>query len=89
MGSVEDLENNVIHRQIDGIFRAPVAKSPAISYQQDRAGQQAAADAAVRDDLRNYRVEVVSVMIINIHLLETNCSNSVRVPNEDSVWQKI
>jgi uncharacterized membrane protein YqiK len=68
LGTVDDLENNVIHPQIDGIFRAQVSKSPAIAYQQNRAEEQSAADLAVRDDLRKYRVEVVSVMITNIHL---------------------
>ncbi len=70
LGSIEDLENNVIHPQIDGIFRAQVSKSPAISYQQNRAEEQAAAEQAVRDDLAKYRVDVVSVMITNIHLPE-------------------
>ena len=70
LGSIADLENNVIHPQIDGIFRAQVSKSPAISYQQNRAEEQAAAEMAVRDDLRKYRVDVVSVMITNIHLPE-------------------
>lgn len=70
LGSIEDLENNVIHPQIDGIFRAQVSKSPAISYQQNRAEEQAAAEQAVRDDLHKYRVDVVSVMITNIHLPE-------------------
>ena len=37
LGSIEDLEANVIHPQIDGIFRAQVSRSPAISYQQNRA----------------------------------------------------
>ncbi len=68
LGTINDLENNVIHPQIDGIFRAQVSKSPAISYQQNRAEEQSAADQAVRDDLKKYRVEVVSVMITNIHL---------------------
>jgi uncharacterized membrane protein YqiK len=68
LGTIDDLENNVIHPQIDGIFRAQVSKSPAIAYQQNRAEEQSAADLAVRDDLRKYRVEVVSVMITNIHL---------------------
>lgn len=70
LGSIADLENNVIHPQIDGIFRAQVSKSPAIAYQQNRAEEQAAAEKAVRDDLRKYRVDVVSVMITNIHLPE-------------------
>ncbi|MBI3819360.1 MAG: hypothetical protein HY286_11755 [Planctomycetes bacterium] len=70
LGSVEELERNVIHPQIDGIFRAQVSKSPAISYQQNRAVEQKAAEDAVRDDLSQYRVEVVSVMITNIHLPE-------------------
>jgi uncharacterized membrane protein YqiK len=70
LGSIDDLENNVIHPQIDGIFRAQVSKSPAISYQQNRAEEQAAAEQAVRDDLHKYRVDVVSVMITNIHLPE-------------------
>ncbi|MCK6597054.1 MAG: hypothetical protein L6Q37_01715 [Bdellovibrionaceae bacterium] len=70
LGSIQDLETNVIHPQIDGIFRAQVAKSPAISYQQNRAEEQKAAEDAVRNDLTKYRVEVVSVMITNIHLPE-------------------
>lgn len=70
LGSIEDLEANVIHPQIDGIFRAQVSKSPAISYQQNRAEEQTAAERAVRDDLSPYKVEVVSVMITNIHLPE-------------------
>ena len=60
----------MIHPQIDGIFRAQVSKSPAISYQQNRAEEQTAAERAVRDDLSAYKVEVVSVMITNIHLPE-------------------
>jgi len=70
IGSVEELESNVIHPQIDGIFRAQVSRSPAIAYQQNRAEEQKAAESAVRDDLSKYRVEVVSVMITNIHLPE-------------------
>ncbi|MFM7206838.1 MAG: SPFH domain-containing protein, partial [Planctomycetaceae bacterium] len=70
IGSVEELEKNVIHPQIDGIFRAQVSRSPAIAYQQNRAEEQKAAEEAVRKDLAKYRVEVVSVMITNIHLPE-------------------
>ncbi|MBM4100528.1 MAG: hypothetical protein FJ260_11395 [Planctomycetes bacterium] len=70
LGSIADLEANVIHPQIDGIFRAQVSKSPAISYQQNRAEEQTAAERAVRADLTLYKVEVVSVMITNIHLPE-------------------
>ena len=70
LGSIEDLEKNVIHPQIDGIFRAQVSKSPAIAYQQNRAVEQAAAEEAVKMDLHKYRVDVVSVMITNIHLPE-------------------
>jgi uncharacterized membrane protein YqiK len=70
IGSVDELETNVIHPQIDGIFRAQVSRSPAISYQQNRAEEQKSAEEAVRTDLAKYRVEVVSVMITNIHLPE-------------------
>lgn len=70
IGSINELESNVIHPQIDGIFRAQVSKSPAISYQQNRAEEQKAAEEAVRTDLSKYRVDVVSVMITNIHLPE-------------------
>jgi regulator of protease activity HflC (stomatin/prohibitin superfamily) len=70
LGSIEELESNVIHPQIDGIFRAQVSRSPAISYQQNRAEEQKAAEEAVRMDLTKYKVEVVSVMITNIHLPE-------------------
>ncbi len=68
LGSMEALERNVIHPQIDGIFRGEVSKSPAISYQQNRSDEQRKAEAEVRADLAKYRVEVVSVMITNIHL---------------------
>jgi uncharacterized membrane protein YqiK len=70
IGSIEELESNVIHPQIDGIFRAQVSRSPAIAYQQNRAEEQKSAEDAVRHDLSKYRVEVVSVMITNIHLPE-------------------
>lgn len=70
VGSMDDLESNVIHPQIDGIFRAQVSRSPAIAFQQNRAEEQKAAEEAVRKDLAKYRVEVVSVMITNIHLPE-------------------
>lgn len=70
LGSIDELEKNVIHPQIDGIFRAEVSKSPAIAYQQGRAEEQRKAEAEVRADLEKYKVEVVSVMITNIHLPE-------------------
>lgn len=70
IGSVLELERNVIHPQIDGIFRAQVSRSPAISYQQNRAEEQRNAEDAIRTDLTKYRVEVVSVMVTNIHLPE-------------------
>jgi len=70
IGSIAELESNVIHPQIDGIFRAQVSRSPAIAYQQNRAEEQRSAEEAVRADLAKYRVEVVSVMITNIHLPE-------------------
>lgn len=68
LGSVEELEKNVLHPQIDGIFRAQVSKSPAISYQQERAKEQTEAENSVKNDLLKYKVEVVSVMICNIRL---------------------
>lgn len=70
LGSIEELEKNVIDPQIDGIFRAEVSKSPAIAYQQKRAEEQKKAEDEVRGDLAKYKVEVVSVMITNIHLPE-------------------
>ncbi len=47
-----------------------MSRSPAIAYQENRAEEQKAAAEAVRQDLAKYRVEVVSVMITNIHLPE-------------------
>ncbi|MEZ0261452.1 MAG: SPFH domain-containing protein [Alphaproteobacteria bacterium] len=70
IGSVAQLEGNVLHPQIDGIFRAQVARSPAIAYQQNRAEEQKMAEEAVRTDLTKYRVDIVSVMVTNIHLPE-------------------
>lgn len=68
LGSVAELEKNVLHPQIDGIFRAQVSKSPAINYQSERSVEQKDAEEAVRADLKNYKVEIVSVMICNIVL---------------------
>lgn len=68
LGSIAELEANVLHPQIDGIVRAQVSKSIAIKYQQTRAEEQSAAEHAVRDDLAKYRVDIVSVMIRNIVL---------------------
>jgi regulator of protease activity HflC (stomatin/prohibitin superfamily) len=70
LGSIAELEANVLHPQIDGIVRAQVSKSIAIKYQQTRAEEQSAAEVAVRDDLAKYRVDIVSVMIRNIVLPE-------------------
>jgi regulator of protease activity HflC (stomatin/prohibitin superfamily) len=70
IGAISELESNVIHPQIDGIFRAQVSRSPAISYQQNRAVEQKAAEEAIKEDLVKYRVEVVSVMVTNIQLPE-------------------
>lgn len=68
LGSVAELEKNVLHPQIDGIFRAQVSKSPAINYQSERSVEQTDAETAVRKDLLQYKVEIVSVMICNIVL---------------------
>jgi len=68
LGSVAELEKNVLHPQIDGIFRAQVSKSPAINYQSERAVEQTEAENAVRKDLTQYKVQIVSVMICNIVL---------------------
>ena len=68
LGSTEQLEKNVIHPQIDGIFRAQVAKSPAIAYMQQRQQEQDEALEAVKREFLDYKVEVVAVLICNIHL---------------------
>jgi regulator of protease activity HflC (stomatin/prohibitin superfamily) len=68
LGSIAELEKNVLHPQIDGIFRAQVSKSPAINYQSERSLEQTEAENAVRKDLGQYKVEIVSVMICNIVL---------------------
>jgi regulator of protease activity HflC (stomatin/prohibitin superfamily) len=68
LGSIAELEKNVLHPQIDGIFRAQVSKSPAINYQSERSMEQTEAENAVRKDLGQYKVEIVSVMICNIVL---------------------
>ncbi len=68
VGSVELLEKNVIHPLVDGIFRAQVSMSPAISYMQERAVEQDSALAKLRDALSEYRVEAVKVLITNINL---------------------
>jgi uncharacterized membrane protein YqiK len=68
VGSVELLEKNVIHPLVDGIFRAQVSMSPAISYMQERAEEQDSALAKLRDALGEYKVEAVKVLITNINL---------------------
>lgn len=89
LGSIAELEANVLHPQIDGIVRAQVSKSIAIKYQQNRAEEQTAAEEAVRLDLSKYRVDVVSVMIRNI-VLPDELMKTTQQKNlanlEESMW---
>ncbi|MGD9683036.1 MAG: SPFH domain-containing protein [Candidatus Obscuribacterales bacterium] len=89
LGSIAELEANVLHPQIDGIVRAQVSKSIAIKYQQNRAEEQTAAEEAVRADLAKYRVDIVSVMIRNI-VLPDELMKTTQQKNlanlEESMW---
>lgn len=66
LGTVEELEKNVVHPLVDGIFRAQVSKSPALNYQKELASEQAAAEKTIREAMVVYKVEVVSVVISHI-----------------------
>jgi len=68
VGSIELLEKNVIHPLVDGIFRAQVSESPALSYMQKRAEEQDSALDKLREALAEYKVEAVKVLITNINL---------------------
>jgi uncharacterized membrane protein YqiK len=68
LGTLDALEKNVIHPQIDGIFRAQVSKAPAIAYLQERQREQNEALDAVREALNPYHVQVLAVLICNIKL---------------------
>ncbi len=80
VGSIELLEKNVIHPLVDGIFRAQVSNSPAISYMQSRDNEQNEALGKLRDALSEYKVEAVKVLITNI-ILPTELMETVKAKN--------
>ena len=68
IGSIEKLIDNVIHPMIDSSFRNQASSTEAMNFMQDRALEQAKAEARARDELEKYHVECVSVLISQIIL---------------------
>ena len=68
IGSIENLIDHVIHPMIDSSFRNQASSSEAMNFMQDRADEQAKAEARTREELEKYHVECVSVLISQIIL---------------------
>ncbi len=68
IGSIENLIDHVVHPMIDSSFRNQASSSEAMSFMQDRADEQAKAEARARVELEKYHVECVSVLISQIIL---------------------
>jgi len=68
IGSIEKLIDNVIHPMIDSSFRNQASSTEAMNFMQDRALEQAKAEARAREELEKYHVECVSVLISQIIL---------------------
>jgi regulator of protease activity HflC (stomatin/prohibitin superfamily) len=68
IGSIENLIDHVVHPMIDSSFRNQASSSGAMNFMQDRADEQAKAEARARVELEKYHVECVSVLISQIIL---------------------
>jgi len=68
IGSIEKLIDHVIHPMIDSSFRNQASSTQAMNFMQDRALEQAKAEARAREELEKYHVECVSVLISQIIL---------------------
>ncbi len=68
IGSIENLIDHVVHPMIDSSFRNQASSSGAMNFMQDRADEQAKAEARTREELEKYHVECVSVLISQIIL---------------------
>jgi regulator of protease activity HflC (stomatin/prohibitin superfamily) len=68
IGSIENLIDHVVHPMIDSSFRNQASSSEAMNFMQDRADEQAKAEARARVELEKYHVECVSVLISQIIL---------------------
>ncbi len=68
IGSLENLIDHVVHPMIDSSFRNQASSSEAMNFMQDRADEQAKAEARTREELEKYHVECVSVLISQIIL---------------------
>lgn len=68
IGSIENLIDHVVHPMIDSSFRNQASSSEAMAFMQDRADEQAKAEARARVELEKYHVECVSVLISQIIL---------------------
>jgi regulator of protease activity HflC (stomatin/prohibitin superfamily) len=80
VGSIANLEKDVIHPLVAGIVRIQVSSSPAIAYMQERAKEQESALARLREALKEYKVEAVQLLITNI-VLDTDLMNTVKAKN--------
>ena len=68
IGSVENLIDHVIHPMIDSSFRNQASSTKAMSFLQDRQEEQKKAELHARQELTDYHVECVSVLICQIQL---------------------
>jgi len=70
IGTIDNLVEHVIHPLIDSSFRNQASSSEAMKFLQDRYDEQKKAEEHVREELKRYHVECVSVLICQIVLPE-------------------
>ncbi|MBX7110250.1 MAG: hypothetical protein K1X87_00170 [Dehalococcoidia bacterium] len=70
IGSVQNLIDHVIHPMIDSSFRNQASSSEAMAFMQDRALEQEKAEKRAREEMEQYHVECVRVLISQIILPE-------------------
>ncbi len=70
IGSVRNLIEHVVHPMIDSSFRNQASSSEAMSFMQDRAVEQEKAESRAREEMEQYHVECVRVLISQIILPE-------------------
>lgn len=70
IGTIENLIQHVIHPLIDSSFRNQASSTEAMKFMQDRHLEQSKAENHVREELKKYHVECVSVLICQIKLPE-------------------
>jgi regulator of protease activity HflC (stomatin/prohibitin superfamily) len=70
VGSIDNLIQHVIHPMIDSSFRNQASSTEAMSFMQDRAVEQEKAETRAREEMEQYHVECVRVLISQIILPE-------------------